>query len=208
MAGRGGHSVSELHAVIVLAAGSSSRLGQPKQLLTRDGETLVHRAVRLALDTSPAQALVVVGANAEVIAESVADLQCDIVRNREWASGLAGSLQAAANQLSTEIQRVLVLVCDQPRLQRTHLHALLAGASTAASGCAATVHNDALGVPAVVPRDWFGSMQMAGDRGFGVRLGQQRAAGVFQLEAPELGMDIDNLHDLACARKQAWLDDE
>ncbi|GHC11610.1 hypothetical protein GCM10010080_29280 [Thermomonas carbonis] len=200
--------MSQSHAVVVLAAGGSTRLGQPKQLLTRDRETLVHRAVRLALQTAPAQVLVAVGAQADVIAENVADLQCEIVRNAEWQSGMAGSLHAAGTRLIKDIQRVLVLVCDQPGLERQHLDALLEGAGAAESGCAATVHGDTLGVPAVIPRGWFGSMQMAGDRGFGVRLGQQRAAGVFQLEAPELGMDIDNLHDLACARKQAWLDDE
>ena len=50
------------HAVVVLAAGGSTRLGQPKQLLTQQGETLVHGVVRLSLELAPSQVLVVVGA--------------------------------------------------------------------------------------------------------------------------------------------------
>ena len=114
MAGRGGVGVSRLHAVVVLAAGGSTRLGQPKQLLTREGETLVHRTVRLALETSPAQVLVIVGADADSIAAGVADLQCEIISNHEWQSGMAGSLHAAGENLGAAVQRVLVLVCDQP----------------------------------------------------------------------------------------------
>ena len=206
MAGRGGVGVSQPHAVVVLAAGGSTRLGQPKQLLTRDGETLVHRAARLALETSPALVLVVVGANGDSIAGAVADLDCEVVSNREWQSGMAGSLHAAGENLGAAVQRVLVLVCDQPALERQHLDALLEGAGTTETGCAATVHGDALGVPAVVPRDWFDSMHLAGDRGFSARLGQQRAAGIFQLQALELGMDIDSPDDLAKAREMGWID--
>lgn len=206
MAGDGGVGMKHPHAVVVLAAGGSTRLGQPKQLLTRDGETLVHRAVRVALATSPAQVLVVVGANADSIAAGVADLPCEVVSNSGWQSGMAGSLHIAGEHLIAGVQSVLVLVCDQPGLERHHLDALLEGASEADTGCAATVHGDALGVPAVVPRGWFDSMPAAGDRGFGARLGQQRAAGIYQLEAPDLGTDIDSPGDLAKARQRGWLD--
>ena len=206
MAGRGGVGVSRLHAVVVLAAGGSTRLGQPKQLLTREGETLVHRTVRLALETSPAQVLVIVGADADSIAAGVADLQCEIISNHEWQSGMAGSLHAAGENLGAAVQCVLVLVCDQPALERRHLDALLEGARATETGCAATMYGDALGVPTLVPRDWIDAMQMTGDRGFSARLGQQRAAGIFQLDAPELGMDIDSPDDLAKARDRGWLD--
>lgn len=206
MAGRGGIGVSRSHAVVVLAAGGSNRLGQAKQLLTRGGETLVHRSVRLGLETSPAQVLVIVGANAELISAGVADLQCDVVSNSDWQSGMAGSLHVAGAHLSASVQSVLVLVCDQPALERRHLDALLEGARTTDAGCAATMHGDALGVPAVVPRDWFASMQATGDRGFGARLGEQRAAGIFRLEVPELALDIDSSEDLAKARKIGWID--
>jgi molybdenum cofactor cytidylyltransferase len=119
---------------------------------------------------------------------------------------MASSLHVAGEHLGADVQRVLVLVCDQPALERQHLDALLEGASAIESGCAATVHGDALGVPAAVPPDWFESTTAAGDRGFRSRLGRQRVAGIFQLHAPELGTDIDRPTDLARARERGWLD--
>lgn len=199
--------MSQPHAVVVLAAGGSTRLGQPKQLLTRAGETLVHRAVRLALETSPAQVLVVVGAHGDSISACVADLGCEVVINGEWQSGLAGSLHTAGEHLAADVQSVLVLVCDQPALERQHLETLLEGARATEAGSAATMHGNALGVPAVVPRDWFRSIDVAGDKGFGSRFRQQRMAGIFQLDAHELGADIDSPQDLARVRTLGWLDD-
>lgn len=206
MAGAGGDRVKLAHAAIVLAAGGSTRLGQPKQLLTRESETLVHRATRLALETSPSEVLVIVGAHASSIAAAVAHLQCEVVTNPGWASGLAGSLRTAGAHLDATARRVLVLLCDQPGLERHHLDALLQGARDAATGCAATRHNDALGVPVVVPRDWFESLDEAGDRGFGYRFAQLRSADIFQLHAPELGADIDSPLDLAAARSKGLVD--
>lgn len=206
MAGDGGGGVSLPHAVVVLAAGGSIRLGQPKQLLTRDGETLVHRAVRLALETLPKQVLVVVGANGDSIGACVADLDCVVVSNREWQSGMGCSLHVAGRHLNNQIHRVLVLVCDQPGLERHHLDALIEGASQTDSGCAGTMHDDALGVPAVVPREWFQTMHATGEKGFGSLLRQQCVADLFRLQASELSLDIDTRGDLARARQLGWLD--
>ncbi len=63
------------HAVVLLAAGGSRRLGAPKQLVDVDGESLVRRAARAALATDPSQALVVVGAHADAVWSAVADLR-------------------------------------------------------------------------------------------------------------------------------------
>jgi len=71
------------HVAIVLAAGGSRRLGRPKQLLTRDGETLVHRAVRLASATQPQRLLLVIGAHAVEMREAVADLAVEILVNND-----------------------------------------------------------------------------------------------------------------------------
>ncbi|MCI2811424.1 nucleotidyltransferase family protein, partial [Eoetvoesiella caeni] len=87
--------VTAAHAVVVLAAGGSTRLGQSKQLLTRQGETLVHRVVRLALELVPAQVLVVVGGNAQAVTSSISGLDATPVTNHHWESGLASSLQVA-----------------------------------------------------------------------------------------------------------------
>lgn len=200
------HAVSP-HAAVLLAAGGSRRLGRPKQLLTRDGEALVRRAARLALDTSPRRLLVVVGAHRDRVAAALSGLACEIVRNPLWERGLASSLQAAAAALGEEGGAVLIAGCDQPALETAHLRTLLAGAATAASRCAATRHGDAPGIPAVVPATLLARAHaLEGDRGLGPLLRALPRGDVSLLDAPELGFDLDTEQDVRVAIARGWLD--
>lgn len=196
------------HAAVVLAAGGSTRLGRAKQLLTRNGEPLVRRAARLALETSPRQLLVVVGADREAVTQALLDLPCELVHNAAWRQGLGSSLRAAGAHLRRDAEPVVVLSCDQPALEREHLLALLEGAQSAASRCAATLHDALPGVPAVVPRDWFEHAHDDGDCGFGRRLRQQPEGAVFGLRAAELELDVDMPGDVERAVQLGWLDAE
>lgn len=198
--------MTRAHVAIVLAAGGSRRLGRAKQLLTRDGETLVHRAVRLAVGTTPHRTLVVVGAQRAAIVAAVAGVACDCVDNPAWERGLAGSLQAASRALVAHAGPVLVLGCDQPALESAHLDALLSGAHPSTSGCAATLHGDGPGIPAVVPRAWLDDVPVGGDRGFGQRLRALPRDALFLLDAPELRYDLDSEAELAAAIERGWVD--
>lgn len=188
--------VPPAHAAIVLAAGGSIRLGAPKQLLKRDGETLVHRAVRLASATQPQRVLVVVGAYADEVSDAVADLPAEIRLNEQWQEGLASSLRMAAGLLGDN-QSALILGCDQPALELSHLQRLLAGATASASGCAATLHGEARGVPAVVSAAVLGEARdLHGDRGLRGALQRLPADSIFLLDAVELEFDLDTPADV------------
>jgi molybdenum cofactor cytidylyltransferase len=140
------------------------------------------------------------------VTSSIAGLEATPVTNHHWERGLASSLQVAGAHLLPTVTAVMVVACDQPAIERSHLQALLSGARAAASGCAGTRHGDALGIPAVVPRAWFNSARATGDRGFGARLRQLPVDTVHVLQAPELGLDIDTPEDLARARYLGWID--
>lgn len=183
------------HAAIVLAAGASRRLGRPKQLLAVHGEPLLRRAVRCALATAPAQTLVVVGAQAGDIFAAVADLGVQRVDCPGWSEGLAASLRAGLAALREDIAGALVVLCDQPALSATHLQTLCASWRETPQGAAASRYADVLGVPAVLPRAWFGElMALRGDAGARALL-RERAHLVVPVAAPALAVDIDRPED-------------
>ncbi len=200
-------SVRAEHAAVVLAAGGSARLGRPKQLLSRAGETLVHRAVRLAGATRPARLLVVAGARHATIAAAVADLDCEVVWNADWANGLSSSLRCAAQALHDHHGPVLLLGCDQPALAAEHLQRLLQLAKRRASGCAASVQGAGVGSPAVVTAEVLRSAEtLTGNHGLSRHLNALPHSAVARLDAPELQFDINTEADVLLAIERGWLD--
>lgn len=194
------------HVAVVLAAGGSTRLGRPKQLLTRDGETLVHRAARLALASGAARVRVIVGAQADDVVAAVRDLPVECLVNPRWNEGLAGSVRVAVDALAAHDHATLLLTCDQPALDLAHVQALLAVARAAPSGSAATRFGDRVGVPAVVaPAVLRAARTVQGDRGLRDVL-NATGAGVIACDAPDLGVDIDTPGDVAEAVSRGWLD--
>lgn len=195
------------HAVIVLAAGGSRRLGRPKQLLLRDGETLVHRTARLALDTAPDRLLVVCGGYAEEVGAAVQDLPIELLINTNWQDGLGSSLRVAASALARHPGPALILSCDQPALDASHLHRLLDLAQDTPSGCGATVHGERIGIPVVVSAPVLRTAySLRGDHGLGEVLNAFPREGLAMMVAPELQDDLDTEDDVAAAVTKGWLD--
>lgn len=195
------------HVVVVLAAGGSRRLGQPKQLLMREGETLVHRVLRLALETQPMRVLLVVGGHAQAVRDAVTDLDVEVVLNTDWEEGLASSVRVAADALAGSQARCLLLACDQPALQLSHLQQLLEGSAVSASTCAATVHGETMGIPVVVsPVVLAQARELTGDRGLRTILQRLPRDSVHRLEASELQFDLDTPADVQTAIERGWLD--
>jgi molybdenum cofactor cytidylyltransferase len=113
---------------IVLAAGASKRLGQPKQLLTIDGEALVRRIVNAASAAGCARIAVVVGATRDRIAAELRGTAAEIVDNDEWQRGLGTSIRRGVEYLVSaqpDLEAVMLLVCDQPFVDRAIIHALI-----------------------------------------------------------------------------------
>lgn len=179
------------HALLVLAAGASRRLGEPKQLLRLDGESLVHRAVRYGLATAPAQAVLVLGAAADAVRAEVAGLAVTAVVCRNWQDGLGASLATGVQALDDDMAGALVVLCDQPALDAAHLQALVAAWRTDPGQAAASAYANVLGVPAVLPRAWFGQLASGGDDRGARELLRRHAAQVSAVPAPGLAHDLD-----------------
>ena len=157
-------------AAMVLAAGASRRLGQPKQLLMLDGETLLARSVRLANEAGAAPVLVVLGANSELIGSAIPAGSATLVMNENWEQGIASSIHAGLKALDpaeSDVGGVLILACDQPRLSAEHLRELIQSlAGQRETSIVASAYAGVHGIPAVFPREAFPHLlALSGDKG-------------------------------------------
>ena len=100
-------------AAILLAAGPSSRLGQPKQLVEYNGETLARRAARLLCEQADLRVLAVTGCENERVAAQFQGLDIECSFNPDWELGMGGSIAHGARKLPRFVDGVLVGVCDQ-----------------------------------------------------------------------------------------------
>jgi len=185
-------------AAVVLAAGASRRLGQPKQLLMLDGETLLARSVRLAGEAGAAPVIVVIGANADLIGAAVPVDSADVVKNEEWEQGIASSIHAGVNSLDADARGVLILACDQPRLSAEHLRGLIETfAAQSETSIVASAYSGVLGIPAVFPREAFPQLlALRGDKGARALLVRPPCP-LITIPFPGGEVDIDRPDDLA-----------
>lgn len=177
-------------AGIVLAAGASSRLGSPKQLVTLHGETLVARVSKLALSQCEDGVIVVTGEEHERIVDALSGTAATTVRNVRWREGLGTSLSCAVAALSPMTRAVLVLLTDQPLIDKADLNRLVSAAHTRPDSIAAAAYNRGLGVPAIFPERNFAELrQLGGDRGAKQIISEQ--SGVSAVQMPNAEFDLD-----------------
>lgn len=116
-------------SVVVLAAGASSRLGTPKQLVRREGEPLVSRAARVANESGARSVIVVTGASSEAVAEALGGARVRLAFNAGWAEGPGTSIRTGIEALLADTSRprdepAVLMLCDQPFVSPEHLRAL------------------------------------------------------------------------------------
>lgn len=153
-------------AALVLAAGSSNRLGTPKQLLPVDGRPLVRHVVEAANASSCDAVAVVLGAHARRIEGAIGGLDVVVLPNARWIEGMAASIRVGVGWAAAQaFDAVMIVVADQLRVTRDHLDALVI-AHRRDKVMSASKYCGVLGVPAVFPRSAYPSlMALAGDRG-------------------------------------------
>lgn len=109
-------------AAVILAAGTSRRFGRPKQLLEVDGETLVSRACRVALDAGCSPVIVVLGAHADEIRRRGLPAGVRVVINERYAEGMGASLARGVAELDADA--VVILLADQPGVEPATLRVM------------------------------------------------------------------------------------
>jgi len=187
--------VPDSHIAIVLAAGASRRLGQPKQLLEVDGESLLVRAVSAALATKPSQLVVALGAEIEACTRALAHLPIRIVVVPKWALGMGTSLATVVAAITDVHSAILVLGVDQPALDASFLQRLVRSWHAQPLVPVASAYAGILGIPAIFPAHYRARLStLSGDRG-ARQLLRDTEDRVRQVRAPQLALDIDKPED-------------
>lgn len=179
-----------MSAAIILAAGAGRRMGGPKALVRFQGETLLHRAARAALEAGCSPVVAVVG-NWD---PDLDGLEVRSIFNPEAREGMASSIRAGIAALPQDAATVLILTVDQPSADAALLRRLLDLAAADPGRPAACAYAGTLGIPAVFPRRLFPELlALHGDRGAKPILLQEHAA---TLPFPEGEADLDTPQDL------------
>jgi len=183
-------------AGVILAAGGSSRLGEPKQLLTFRGATLIQRAVRAAAEAGCDPVIVVAGDSAEAIRSELGEENgIVVVENAEWRSGIGTSIRRGLEQLTRSVEAVVLLTCDQPFVDAAIVGKLMAERARTQKAIVASSYADTLGVPALFDRSCFDALLTLPDRSGAKSLIQAHRDEAASIAFEEGAVDIDTPED-------------
>ena len=182
--------------VILLAAGSSARLGKPKQLLKFQGETLLRHQTKIALGAS-ASVTVTLGSRIEIVRKEVEDLPVEIVENEDWESGMSSSIRVGLKKLLDDdrLKAAIVMVCDQPFVTKTLLEKIIAKFQETDSLIVACAYRNTFGVPALFHRRLFPELLALDAQAGAKHLIQKYAARAEAILFPEGAFDVDTPAD-------------
>jgi molybdenum cofactor cytidylyltransferase len=193
-------------AAVILAAGESVRFGQPKQLLNFRGKTLLRTTVDSAHDAGCAPIAVVIPeveptAPASValrhgLERALAGSEAILVENSEWHHGVGTSIRAGVRAIGTsEVEAVVLLVCDQPLVDSTTIALLRARREQTGKPIIASAYAETLGVPALFDRSFFDALTNLPEAEGAKSLIMSHPEKVAEIAFPNGAIDIDTPMD-------------
>lgn len=138
--------------LIILAAGASVRMGEPKQSLEFNGKTLLQRTIQTALESECRPIVVVLGARIDNLKNEIKDFDVQIAENADWEQGMGSSIKAGLGkilEMNRQINGVLIMVCDQPFVSAELIKRIVEKYRKTNSLIVASAYSETLGVPAL-----------------------------------------------------------
>ncbi|AVR46830.1 nucleotidyltransferase family protein [Christiangramia fulva] len=154
--------------VVILAAGASSRLGYPKQLVEFEGKKLLQKMIDLADDFSFDSKVLVLGANANEIKKEIDSKNFSIAINGEWNQGMSSSIikGITSSEELEKLDHLLILLSDQPFVNREKIEQLIRLQIENKSEATFSEYEGDIGVPAIFSRSVFQKLkELKGDHG-------------------------------------------
>ena len=155
--------MSSTTPIIILAAGSSSRLGQPKQLLSYQHKSLLDNAIEEAKKATDGPVLVILGGNRELIEKSITRSDIQLIYNPGWEEGMASSIRlglAVSKEANPALERIIFTVCDQPFVTAELFRALVNEAAASGKGIVASSYGDTFGTPVLFDKKYFDELTL------------------------------------------------
>jgi molybdenum cofactor cytidylyltransferase len=185
-------------AIIILAAGNSSRLGRPKQLLPYQGKTLLTHITTEAIAASLNPVVVVTGAFHAEVSDSLQGGPIEIVYNQHWEKGMASGIVAGLSKvlsLHPGTEAVIIAVCDQPHISALLLRQLMEKHTGSGKRIVASAYSGIVGAPVLFDHKYFGELSMlSGDAG-AKQLLKKYPDDLITVPFPQGDIDIDTEED-------------
>ena len=186
---------------VILAAGSSSRMGTPKQVLQFEGSSLLKRATLAALDAKCRTVVVVTGANAELCRRELDGLDVREAFNPSWETGMASSVRTGIEcliNIDADIAGTVILLCDQPHVNSDIISNLVATHHATGKPIIASAYAGSFGVPAFFSRKLFAELTHLEGTSGAKEIIKRHASDAHFLPFPLCETDMDTPHDFAC----------
>jgi molybdenum cofactor cytidylyltransferase len=185
---------------VILAAGASSRMGTPKQLLEYGGQTLVRRAALAAQGAGCNPVVVVTGAHAEQLEKELHGLNLREANNPEWESGIGSSIRAgihAVVKANEKVTALVLMLCDQPFVTSDVLRGLLTAHRETGREIVASSYGETIGVPALFGKAFFAELDRLESGAGAKQVIQRHLTRVHLLPFPQGEIDLDTPADFA-----------
>lgn len=191
-------------AILILAAGNSSRMGFPKQLLPWKETTLLGHSIEQALGVQDTNVFVVLGANKKSVEKSIMDYKVNIIYNENWKNGIGSSIAKGVGQIDAigSYSNVLIVLADQPSINSQYLEKLLRSFEKKNAQIMLTQYKDISGIPVVFSKKYFFQLKaLSGD--LGAKLVVKKNKGVvMDCFFDTLFQDVDTLEMYNSLRKK------
>ncbi len=180
--------------LIILAAGQSSRMGQPKQNLLFNGQTLLQRAVKSGQESECEAIMVVLGANSDEITPIPGTTT---LYNKDWEEGMASSIRSAMVEINNDpsVDKVIIMLCDQPFVSAILLNALISKQIETGKPIVACAYNGTMGVPVLFDRVFFGELLLLQGHEGAKKILKKHVIDIVTIPFEKGGIDIDTPAD-------------
>lgn len=190
-------------AILVLAAGSSSRMNSVKQLEKIEGEYLLDITLKKVKLISKQNIFCVLGANYQLIKQKITTNNIRFIYNKDYKKGLSTSIISGIQTIfeKKEIDSILILLADQPAISVFYLKKMIALSKKQNSKIVASTYKNGFGVPVIIPKIYFERLlYISGDKGAKQFLESNKGEIISPKEKTNL-FDIDTQEDLRNFKK-------